>query len=1620
MTGMRWTVVWLVVLLTGIGRADAPMVGPELPLAGPGLESVPGPVVAPTTWPAPAQWTPLRYSHPLRALALVSRYDSLAGLQRVCRRMRASLDVRFISLWEIYGADPHLLDMWEQRGNPTADETRARNLRLATEALALHEGAPPYDVVFLSDGATLADAGLQQALLAFTEAGGVLAVCTNLYPTDKTAGALTPVWPAKPAASGQHLWMSSGGVRGDNPELAGLPMSYVAGHTWIPVPEPTEGARLLCGGGGGYVLARAVGKGAILFSPIGLIGRKYDAVAFAGRRYDQDEIWLRMWDQAVHELVQGKAAFPAYTDLRATTREASNAAAQAPNGQDYVLHGKVVNRAFAGPGVLSVHVTSPQGTVVYLSTEPLTLPAGETKTFDVRVPVAADWPAGLYPVYLTLGDPATKTQLHQSWEFIPVQGSLSLTLTADKPGYRLGETARLTCTAVSPQPWTGALKFGVYDYRGRLLAAQSVPVTLGPEPKSVPFQFKMVDHGVAVDTLRVAVAAVKATPSGVKATTSGVKDNRPWARAETLVYKYEPWSMRREYQWSTWANIAIASPSLVPAAMRLMAHAGMNALGFGPGELYYPAERWGWRYYNEGTGMNTFGPKIEYENDAEIEAAYSAEIKGRLNDPNLRSAAFVLGSVGEEAGFSTGWGRTYYWDTPEAPEKACRAFRWYLKEKYGTVERLNAAWQTTLADWDGAKLTKEYSGPAPAILTAGGWSNPDNLKNLPPGTHNAVPYTDTQRFYAWYYDRIIAAVKRIYRNQVNPVTLLFSSAPASWIFDSRENDVRNESPSVWNEQQMYTTWAQPTPSFGLTGLFEYRKVQDNQLWGFLCCNTSHQTCWVDVPLTFNNDFSHTRASFALRRWMNRLDGHQQLLLDGVPAASEVGVLPANGIPDDATLGYCRTSLQVALNQAGYGYREVDPAQPAGRILFAAGTRALTPAARAALQRCVEDGGTLVLFPRSGTQNDDGTPASLAGQFGLTTAPRKPDGKRHTFTLDQQTWAGLDDYRETLTPAAGWVTLAAYDDDEGALRMRKLGKGQVFFANVAYQSHRYIQWVTPTDINRQGFFHLVDRLCREAHAKPAFTLTGTPETFLHLATRQFTDPSGNIRYVLLATNSEVPWVAAQLNWNGAEMAAYDVLGGTPGQPVPVYLPPAMVHGTRPAFTIPLNLPPGNGKLLAFTRQPVQTVRVVCTPAKITGGQPLTVGVDILDPAGRTVPGQFPLRLRVYQDTGKSGGVSELPALRRDFSAAGGDKLLLNTALSDAGNWKVTVTDGVSGLSGSTTVEVAANLLRGSGNNPGFVSWGWPSELDEAPTITEADFLARLRQLAVVYRTDHSGDGWMAKQWLGYYFEYYPGTRHDLLTPLNDVDWRNYAAALNRAVTGGEHLIFTGEDLGIDPKTGLGVWPHGDAHQLAALTTALKGATWRSGTSDGDTVIASLGTGQVILCRESIDAAGTTNEDQIRWQQRWLREIAQPGAAIPPPSLSTLESWWTGQQAITAAPRTVDWLADNRAEVTLRCDPATNPLGQLFTLVLPPTGAVQQVAVTLTPAAGVKVDVGARGRTGGDAATLDWTDAVNWYLAWCDQDCHGPQRDDNNRRLVPVRITTEKPGEVKVSGVRVTVR
>jgi hypothetical protein len=103
-----------------------------------------------------------------------------------------------------------------------------------------------------------------------------------------------------------------------------------------------------------------------------------------------------------------------------------------------------------------------------------------------------------------------------------------------------------------------------------------------------------------------------------------------------------------------------------------------------------------------------------------------------------------------------------------------------------------------------------------------------------------------------------------------------------------------------------------------------------------------------------------------------------------------------------------------------------------------------------------------------------------------------------------------------------------------------------------------------------------------------------------------------------------------------------------------------------------------------------------------------------------------------------------------------------------------------------------------------------------------------------------------------------------------------------------------------------------------------------------------------------------------------------------------------------------------------------LGAVFLLKLPPTGTVASATLSVSAGeeASVTVDVGAdggfEGRFARDPATVDWTEAINRYLARREQSGEGQARDDNNWRIVPIRVSAAKPATVTVNAVAIQVR
>jgi hypothetical protein len=739
-------------------------------------------------------------------------------------------------------------------------------------------------------------------------------------------------------------------------------------------------------------------------------------------------------------------------------------------------------------------------------------------------------------------------------------------------------------------------------------------------------------------------------------------------------------------------------------------------------------------------------------------------------------------------------------------------------------------------------------------------------------------------------------------------------------------------------------------------------------------------------------------------------------------------------------GRMYNSIRVALNQAGFGFAEADWGN-LGRyeIIFAPFTSALARERAEALNRYVEGGGTLVFGQRFATQNQHRLPLEtspgygLAEQWGLKVTgkneriTRKDRADRKKVIADLDALGPEFDGLKLESPrplnekveAEVWKRLVQYSDDVPALLTRRLGQGRLVYLNAGYWSHKYIQWVTDTGPRRQGFYRLIERLCMQSGARRTFRIDGNPAETLHMAALDWTDPTGEIGYVVTRTNGQTVWTSGRLSWLGPQTTGYDVYGGDPTRPAPVY-----------GREVDLHLRPGAGRILAFTRKPIEIVKVEARPERLTPGEPLEIKVEILDAEGRSVPGAFPLDVRVRS----AGG--EIPALRRGLSLESGQNLKLETALNDpTGTWTISVRDGISRRVGTTTIDVVAPAK--SPPAPGFRAWGQPSEVWGAARMPAGEFVDKLDQLADIYRWNPGDETWMVKQRVGAHYAYFGRTRHAVLRDLWRVDWRDYVKALRAVVEGGANLILVGEDLGLDPATGLPVSPYQPATQIEAVAEAMKGASWSGLSADGEVVRAELGQGSLVLTRLTPDGASSSWSYARFWLEQ-LQETLSAEAAhpeIPAPDARALRRWLSGKEALVRRQRTVVWKGGWEAQVGRRpvwkdawkqdFDPGNQTTGPVFVLRLPPTGEVQGATAELAgnSEGPVMVDVGADGRVEGQArgaGSIPWGRAIRRHLAWRERECGGVERDLNAWRLVPIRFQADQPFDIRVKSVKIWVQ
>ena len=241
-----------------------------------------------------------------------------------------------------------------------------------------------------------------------------------------------------------------------------------------------------------------------------------------------------------------------------------------------------------------------------------------------------------------------------------------------------------------------------------------------------------------------------------------------------------------------------------------------------------------------------------------------------------------------------------YWKEDTAPEIPQKVFGEYLRGLYNNdIKKLNKEWGTEHERFEDIPLEKsKVRAPFKVFVGAEAWEAMDGKKKetrFPVEVHEpdpnkkymalVAPFYETHGFFDWYYQKFCDMATEVYRAGRNPVPLTIMSAPGGFYpdvdvynfkgqgaFYPKENSLRGNavarrdygdipgfSGAMWTHHDLLSLW-------------------NCVLYSSILSGNTHMDYWVDVPLNFNADITHTRASFRTKALRKKLHLIEPILL----------------------------------------------------------------------------------------------------------------------------------------------------------------------------------------------------------------------------------------------------------------------------------------------------------------------------------------------------------------------------------------------------------------------------------------------------------------------------------------------------------------------------------------------------------------------------------------------------------------------------------------------------------------------------------------------------------------------------------------------------------------------
>jgi len=1071
---------------------------------------------------------------------------------------------------------------------------------------------------------------------------------------------------------------------------------------------------------------------------------------------------------------------------------------------------------------------------------------------------------------------------------------MAIAKTPKKDGWRVGEEVRFVCK-LNPDANAKApgqdveVRLAVWDHEGRVVHFGSERVVLRAEgDASVAFDWRMPDLGTAGWFFWVTAECHLDGAS------------RGWTY--THIDRFKKYSFREELQWSAWTRLEGKFPRLaVPSVLRLFEDGGLNALGHDSGVRdQFWARRRGMRQYAE---VPHFGG-IDNLGWPENSVREFIEKKAMATWPRiLRNSVVAVASYGEEPGYGPAFGTTWHWGEGPAPKPASLWLRRYLRQVYGDdISRLNTQWGTNFGSFEKIDLEREYSQPGRH------WHGLPKGYKLP---QNLSRHVDTHAFYHWYFRRFNHTLRDLF-DRLNP---------ASAAVMSMDNNFLTQLDTVG----MYNHWLYPKEWTACYYAYQRQFARDPagfiMNWGFfddlrinaqlyllsLMQGATVFSFWYDVPLQFNPDLTHTRASLYFRRLRERLSGKEASLLHTEPYYDrEIGIYiplldwkasmgrPAwmMGVRDLGrhppwAAGYGGFELQFysALCESGYSPRFVGPQQFDGcKIIFMPYCEAVPRADATALRGFVHRGGTLVASPKLATRDVHGKPSEVVPGggfdevFGFVAEP-KIRNEYGQLKLEADSpikfpaghLPGGEPYRlqsfghQKLTRVANGVSVAAkHNDGEPAILLRGAGKGAAVYLNFVYFWPE--EWYTFFSQGRESFRVLVQALLNHAGIRPAsWFLEMSDEHGSYAETSWAAYP-----YVVRQSDGPRPPRPTSLrlyaDYRQAERDAklvlrwpvrrvHDVLNGR-GLPM-------QKEGEH--LAVRLRLKPAEALVLSLIDEPVHRMTVATDRRTYRGGETVKLTVSLLDQAQRSLRHVRPVTIETRDERGR-----RIAMLSQHVTVRGRAEIAMPLALNDSGVMTVLVTEASEGLNAQTPFQVAPHAT--ADQLPARVPCYRRPRGTQLAGATDAEFLGLLRRLRSLYLSS------TASRWdmFAHLFAF-PESRHATLERLWRASWPDRSDALRKAIASGETFILLPEDLGVDPLDGRRLYPHFDGRQIETVEALMnqEGAGLYGTFELPDHVVIRIGSGALVLARTSPDLTGWNEADLQRWRRSFQEALRRLG-------------------------------------------------------------------------------------------------------------------------------------------------